>query len=161
MWFYSCSYICNYLKLPKKSQINEYSDGGYNSMWCMQLSLWVCLCVCGCWYYCEWNQLLGPISLGFLGWLVLSSWGINRTLLMNCTKMRISSFLRWFVLCGHRFLGWCVCCSIHEYLFYWACIGDGVSWGRHFPKIKNYVWPKAGFNLMLVSKKVKWFQKYE
>ena len=26
MWFYPCSYICNCLKMPKKSQINEYSD---------------------------------------------------------------------------------------------------------------------------------------
>ena len=30
VWFYSCSYICNCLKMPKKSQINEkekfYSD---------------------------------------------------------------------------------------------------------------------------------------
>ena len=26
VWFYPCSYICNRLKMPKKSQINEYSD---------------------------------------------------------------------------------------------------------------------------------------
>ena len=26
VWFYPCSYICNCLKMPKKSQINEYSD---------------------------------------------------------------------------------------------------------------------------------------
>jgi hypothetical protein len=26
VWFYPCSYICNYLKMPKKSQIDEYSD---------------------------------------------------------------------------------------------------------------------------------------
>ena len=26
VWFYPCSYIFNYLKMPKKSQINEYSD---------------------------------------------------------------------------------------------------------------------------------------
>ena len=26
VWFYLCSYSCNCLKMPKKSQINEYSD---------------------------------------------------------------------------------------------------------------------------------------
>ena len=26
VWFYPCSYICNCLKMPKKSQINEYND---------------------------------------------------------------------------------------------------------------------------------------
>jgi hypothetical protein len=26
VWNYPCSYICNCLKMPKKSQINEYSD---------------------------------------------------------------------------------------------------------------------------------------
>jgi hypothetical protein len=26
VWFYPCSYICNCLKMPKKSQINDYSD---------------------------------------------------------------------------------------------------------------------------------------
>ena len=26
VWFYPCSYICDCLKMPKKSQINEYSD---------------------------------------------------------------------------------------------------------------------------------------
>jgi hypothetical protein len=26
VWFYPCSYICNCFKMPKKSQINEYSD---------------------------------------------------------------------------------------------------------------------------------------
>ena len=26
MWFNPCSYICNYLKMPRKSQINEYSE---------------------------------------------------------------------------------------------------------------------------------------
>jgi hypothetical protein len=25
VWFYPCSYICNWLKMPKKSQMNEYS----------------------------------------------------------------------------------------------------------------------------------------
>ena len=29
MWFYPCSYICSCLKMPKKSQINEYSDITY------------------------------------------------------------------------------------------------------------------------------------
>ena len=29
MWFYPCPYICNCLKMPKKSQINEYSDKLY------------------------------------------------------------------------------------------------------------------------------------
>ena len=28
MWFYPCSYICNCLKMSKKSQINEYSYRG-------------------------------------------------------------------------------------------------------------------------------------
>ena len=28
--FYPCSYICNCLKMPKKSQINEYSEVGGN-----------------------------------------------------------------------------------------------------------------------------------
>ena len=31
MWFYPCSYICNCLKMPKKSQINEYSDTSSSS----------------------------------------------------------------------------------------------------------------------------------
>ena len=26
VWFYPCSYICNCLKMPKKSQLNEYTD---------------------------------------------------------------------------------------------------------------------------------------
>ena len=30
LWFYPCSYICNCLKMPKKSQINEYSDNCMN-----------------------------------------------------------------------------------------------------------------------------------
>ena len=29
VWFYPCSYICNCLKLPTKSQINKYSDQYY------------------------------------------------------------------------------------------------------------------------------------
>ena len=37
MWLYPCSYICNCLKMPKKSQINEYSDTLYMQIrthWC-------------------------------------------------------------------------------------------------------------------------------
>ena len=32
MWFYPCSCICDCLKMPKKSQINEYSDQNPNEL---------------------------------------------------------------------------------------------------------------------------------
>jgi hypothetical protein len=32
VWFYPCSYIRNCLKMPKKSQINEYSDTSSRSL---------------------------------------------------------------------------------------------------------------------------------
>jgi hypothetical protein len=33
VWFYPCSYICDCLKMPKKSQINEYSDAMFSMMY--------------------------------------------------------------------------------------------------------------------------------
>jgi hypothetical protein len=39
LWFYPCSYICNCLKMPKKSQINEYSD---TLSPCCQRPIWTC-----------------------------------------------------------------------------------------------------------------------
>jgi len=49
VWFYPCSYICNCLKMPKKSQINEYSDNALPSRKCLastrkiQTTNWCCI----------------------------------------------------------------------------------------------------------------------